>query len=302
MDESNNMFMSESFYIQNEEELYANDEDRDSFNTTDTGDGIVDACPTSAGTSTIDRFGCKDLDGDGVSNLNDILPNDPSQWYDTDGDGFGDNSTGTNGDECPTEAGVINGDNGQGCPILDLDGDGVLNENDDCNNSLPGEVVGPDGCPLDDGTDDDQTVGIDDGTNVPDQPDNNTDTGDITDGGDNSGSGDTDSSTESTDDAESENKILGMSPLTLGLIGGIVILLVLTLLFVRGRSSRSDTFAMQEKAYSDAGYAAVAGIGAVDQTITPEQLAYEQQLMAAGYPADYARAYADQHFRPWLKQ
>ena len=22
--------------------------------------------------------------------------------------------------------------------------------------------------------------------------------------------------------------------------------------------------------------------------------------MAAGYPADYARAYADQHFRPWL--
>jgi hypothetical protein len=24
--------------------------------------------------------------------------------------------------------------------------------------------------------------------------------------------------------------------------------------------------------------------------------------MAAGYPADYARAYADQHFRPWLKQ
>ena len=180
MDESNNMFMSESFYIKNKEELYANDEDRDGFTTTDAGDGIVDACPTSAGTSTIDRFGCKDLDGDGVSNLNDILPNDPSQWYDTDGDGFGDNSTGTNGDECPTEAGVINGDNGQGCPILDLDGDGVLNENDDCNNSLPGEIVGPDGCPLDDGTDDDQTVGIDDGTNVTDQPDNNTDTGDIT--------------------------------------------------------------------------------------------------------------------------
>jgi hypothetical protein len=92
-----------------------------------------------------------------------------------------------------------------------------------------------------------------------------------------------------------------MSPLTLGLIGGIVIIVLLTLLFVRGRSSRNDTFAMQEKAYSEAGFAAVAGIGA-DQNITPEQLAYEQQLMAAGYPADYARAYADQHFRPWLKQ
>jgi hypothetical protein len=58
---------------------------------------------------------------------------------------------------------------------------------------------------------------------------------------------------------------------------------------------------MQEKAYSEAGFAAVAGIGA-DPNITSEQLAYEQQLMAAGYPADYARAYADQHFRPWLKQ
>jgi len=297
------VFVSESFYIQNEDELYANDEDRDGFNTTDAGDGIVDACPTSAGTSTIDRFGCKDLDGDGVSNLNDILPNDPTQWYDTDGDGFGDNSTGTNGDDCPNEVGVINGDNGRGCPILDLDGDGVLNKNDDCNNSLPGELVGPDGCPLDDGPDENQTDGTgDSNTTIPDPTDNNSDTGDLTDGGDNSGSGDTDSSTDSTDEAESENKILGMSPLTLGLIGGIVILILLTLLFVRGRSSRSDAFAMQEKAYSDAGYAAVAGLGAVDQTITPEQLAYEQQLMAAGYPADYARAYADQHFRPWLKQ
>ena len=48
--------------------------------------------------------------------------------------------------------------------------------------------------------------------------------------------------------------------------------------------------------------AAVSGFGGADASITPEQLAYEQQLMAAGYPADYARAYADQHFRPWLKQ
>jgi hypothetical protein len=59
---------------------------------------------------------------------------------------------------------------------------------------------------------------------------------------------------------------------------------------------------MQEKAYSDAGFAAVAGMPAPDTSITPEQLAYEQQLIAAGYPADYARAYADQHFRPWLQQ
>ena len=302
--ETNNVFITEPFYVQNEDELWANDADRDFFNTTDTGDGIVDDCPASAGTSTIDRYGCKDLDGDGVSNTNDILPNDPSQWYDTDGDGFGDNASGTNGDDCPSEFGILNGDLGQGCPIMDVDGDGVLNENDACNDTIAGEIVGPDGCPLDDGSGDGdgQTDGGGD-TNITD-PNNDTDlTGNVTDGGDNTGSGDGDSdaNTDSTDDAESETKILGMSPLTLGLIGGIVILVLLTLLFVRGRSSKNDTFAMQEKAYSEAGYAAVAGIGA-DQSITPEQLAYEQQLTAAGYPADYARAYADQHFRPWLKQ
>ena len=48
-----------------------------------------------------------------------------------------------------------------------------------------------------------------------------------------------------------------------------------------------------------AGYPAAGG---VDQSITPEQLAYEQQLMASGYPPEYARQYADQHFRPWLTQ
>ena len=93
-----------------------------------------------------------------------------------------------------------------------------------------------------------------------------------------------------------------MSFTLIGIIGVVIVLLLGTLLFVRSRGAKSDAFAVQEKAYADAGYAAVAGIGAVDASITPEQLAYEQQLIAAGYPADYARAYADQHFRPWLKQ
>tara|TARA_B110000459_G_scaffold204055_1_gene263837 strand:+ start:20817 stop:24233 length:3417 start_codon:yes stop_codon:yes gene_type:complete len=303
-DETNNIFDSEPFYVQNEDELWANDVDRDGFNTTDNGDGIIDDCPASAGTSTIDRSGCKDLDGDGVSNTNDILPNDSSQWYDTDGDGFGDNASGTNGDDCPADFGVLNGDNGQGCPILDVDEDGVLNENDACNNTMAGEIVGPDGCPIDDNTGNggDTTDGGDTNTTTPGDDTGDDLTGNVTDGGDNTGSGDgNNANTDSTDDAESESNILGMSPLTLGLIGGIVILVLMTLLFVRGRSSRSDTFSMQEKAYSEAGFAAVAGLGA-DQNITPEQHAYEQQLIAGGYPADYARAYADQHFRPWLKQ
>jgi len=65
---------------------------------------------------------------------------------------------------------------------------------------------------------------------------------------------------------------------------------------LRGRSSgESSAFAQQETAYGSA------ALPVADPTITAEQLAYEQQLVASGYPADYARAYADQHFRPWLQ-
>ena len=96
-----------------------------------------------------------------------------------------------------------------------------------------------------------------------------------------------------------------MSTTTFGIAIAIIVVLLLTVFFVMGRNSGKDDFDVQQKAYADASYAAVAavsGFGGADASITPEQLAYEQQLMAAGYPADYARAYADQHFRPWLKQ
>tara|TARA_B100001248_G_scaffold258788_1_gene243687 strand:+ start:2086 stop:5442 length:3357 start_codon:yes stop_codon:yes gene_type:complete len=290
--ESNNVHFSEPFYIQNEEELWANDVDRDTFNSTDAGDGIIDDCPNNPGTSTIDRYGCPDLDSDGVSNDNDILPNDPTQYYDSDGDGFGDNPTGTNGDMCPDVAGVFSGDDGRGCPILDLDFDGVLNENDLCPETPIGVLVDSEGCeiveePQDNSTDDGDDI-------IPVDPTDPTDPVDPADS--------SDDATDSTDEAESESGLFGMSYTLIGIIGIVVVLLIATLLFVRGRGSKSDAYAMQEKAYADAGYAAVAGIGAVDASITPEQLAYEQQLIAAGYPADYARAYADQHFRPWLKQ
>ena len=56
--ESNNVHFSEPFYVQNEDELWANDVDRDGFNSTDAGDGIIDDCPDNPGTSTIDRYGC----------------------------------------------------------------------------------------------------------------------------------------------------------------------------------------------------------------------------------------------------
>ena len=95
------------------------DEDNDGYNTTDQGDGIVDAfpsegtqwadsdgdgygdnpdpayqpdaCPATFGASSADRFGCPDSDGDGWSDAGDWAPNNPDQWVDADGDGRGDN-------------------------------------------------------------------------------------------------------------------------------------------------------------------------------------------------------------------
>ncbi len=103
------------------------DPDLDGWNTTDQGDGRVDhfpiiptqwndtdldgygdnsfgfepdACPTIWGESIQDRYGCPDSDGDQYSDADanwtindgaDALPNDPLQWMDSDGDGFGDN-------------------------------------------------------------------------------------------------------------------------------------------------------------------------------------------------------------------
>ena len=52
----------------------------------------------------------------------------------------------------------------------------------------------------------------------------------------------------------------------------------------------------------DSGNDTVVGMAAGDSSITPQQLEYEQQLQAHGYTAEQARAYADQHFRPWLNQ
>ena len=50
-----------------------------------------DACPYNYGTSTEDRIGCIDTDGDGWSDLGDDFHNKATQWKDSDGDGLGDN-------------------------------------------------------------------------------------------------------------------------------------------------------------------------------------------------------------------
>ena len=55
------------------------DEDNDGFGSNPDGNN-ADDCPSNAGSSTIDRLGCADRDGDGYSNAGDPFPDDATQW------------------------------------------------------------------------------------------------------------------------------------------------------------------------------------------------------------------------------
>jgi len=66
------------------------DSDNDGFGDNPAG-RLSDNCPYYWGDSVEDRRGCPDQDGDGWSDLGDDFWREPTQWKDTDGDGFGDN-------------------------------------------------------------------------------------------------------------------------------------------------------------------------------------------------------------------
>jgi hypothetical protein len=99
-----------------------------------------DSCIATAGTSTLDRWGCPDRDGDGASDpqvelgwiphpagLADSFPDDPTQWRDADGDGRGDESEGNTPDRCRDTPGTSMYDR-YGC--TDTDGDGYSDQGD----------------------------------------------------------------------------------------------------------------------------------------------------------------------------
>ena len=98
------------------------DSDSDGFGDNPSPAYLPDDCPNVAGTSTQDRFGCQDTDGDGWSDDGDAFVYEPSQWSDTDSDGFGDNpSPAQLPDFCPNQWGNSTASL-LGCH--DFDGDG----------------------------------------------------------------------------------------------------------------------------------------------------------------------------------
>ena len=105
------------------------DSDGDGFGDNESG-FEPDACPDQVGTSTFDRFGCLDTDGDLRSDPDitwmpdqggDAFPSEPTQWADQDLDGYGDNPTGVTPDDCPAVRDTSSIDR-LGC--ADTDGDG----------------------------------------------------------------------------------------------------------------------------------------------------------------------------------
>ena len=102
-------------------EDYSEDDDDDN-------DGFLDEfdnCPLISGTSEYGSIlGCEDTDGDGFADSIDIFPSESTQWFDIDEDGYGDEPSGVNGDNCPGISGSSNFDR-LGCP--DTDGDGWSN-------------------------------------------------------------------------------------------------------------------------------------------------------------------------------
>ena len=99
-----------------------NDTDNDGRGDNATGNQ-PDACPSVFGTSWRNNtLGCPDADSDGWADSQDAYDSDNTQWADTDGDGYGDNSVGTNPDACPNEAGDSTLGGYLGC--LDTDSDG----------------------------------------------------------------------------------------------------------------------------------------------------------------------------------
>ena len=127
------------------------------------GDGYgdnSDDCSNLGGDSWVDLVGCPDTDYDGYSDAGDAFPMDPTEWIDSDMDGYGDNS-----DDCLNLAGtsyidLIGCSDGDGdgysgfgdefpfdpTEWIDSDGDGIGDNSDDCSQTPLEEIADSNGC------------------------------------------------------------------------------------------------------------------------------------------------------------
>jgi len=107
------------------------DYDDDGYGDNESDSITGDFCPYNYGTSYRDRNGCEDSDGDGASDPSnvggwnwgvedgaDMWVDDPTQWADTDGDGYGDNGTigATNPDFFPYNIAAADDNDSDGYP------------------------------------------------------------------------------------------------------------------------------------------------------------------------------------------
>jgi hypothetical protein len=171
-----------------------------------------------------------DADGDGISDEFDT---------DDDNDGIPDTD-----DQCPnTPIGATVDSDGCSSPDLDSDGDGVIDGDDLCPNTPQGTTVESDGCEEAQVIEDADSDGVEDGTDLcPDTP-----TGEVT---NSVGCSDSQLDAANEEDPDGENndsvsdssaEFFGMDALTLGGIGGgVLVLAIISLLFVRRGGSIGD--------------------------------------------------------------
>ena len=244
-------------------------------------DGVSDAddaCPSTPAGFPVDVTGCtdetaleQDLDGDGYkgtytysvnatsglreNQTGDAFPTDATQWFDQDGDGYGDNIDGQNADDCPIENGtsfidflgcIDDGDGyrdlfeptglaGNPTQWEDYDRDGYGDNAsgtypDLCPETEPGykTAVDENGCdPTQSDADNDGVVDYDD--NCPNEPagENGYDDG---------------CPIASASDDETSSGLFGLSPNTAALAGAGALIGVVVLLVVIRRLVRSDEF------------------------------------------------------------
>ena len=279
------------------------DSDGDGFG--DNLDGFNgDYCPNVPGDSNQDRKGCIDTDGDGYSNIDefwtrysggDVYPQDPTQWADSDGDGYGDNPGTVISDDCVEIAGDSTIDR-MGCPDFDSDGysDPTANWNtssgaDACSTVIGNSTQDRFGCFDSDGdgySNKDSNWGYSDGADgYPDDP------------------------LRWGPPPTSE----GTSFVTISIVGGGILILVIlgALLFVRNRRSSeqytnanlnyqsinmpNSQLQQQVPQQNFPGNQVVQGYN--QQSAQPDPAReYYQSLVNQGYPHEHAVAYTQQYF------